>query len=101
MIGGAMDTRNQDELIGRLYRHKAADRKRLAFVNAELDDIAGLFKKAAAQLEAMLAHQPFHLDPVLSRINIDHILHLLAERRDLQRRIDEANEQLRKLGVQV
>lgn len=94
-----MSTHNQDELIGRIYRHKTADRQRLSFIDAELSSAACVMKKASSQLEALLANQPSEIDSVLSRIHIDGILKLLAERNQLKRRIAEANERLRSLGV--
>ncbi|MBV8550558.1 MAG: hypothetical protein JOY54_04605 [Acidobacteriaceae bacterium] len=94
-----MNSHNQDELIGRIYRHKAAHRQRLSFIDAELSNAASLLKKASSQMEALLAREPSKIDSVLSRIDIDEILKLLAERAQLQRRIADANEQLQKLGV--
>ena len=94
-----MSSHQQDELIGRIYRYKTADRNRLSFIDAELSTAACLFKKASSQMEALLARQPSEIDSVLSRIDVDRILQLLAERAQIQRRIAEANEQLRGLGV--
>jgi hypothetical protein len=94
-----MDTSDKDELIGRIYRHKSDARKRLAFIEAELSDAAQLFKKAASQLECLLARERSELEPVLSRLNIDQILKLVAEREQILRRLADANEQLRRLGV--
>ena len=94
-----MSTHQQDELIGRIYRHKTADRQRLSFIDAELSATACLFKKASSQLEALLSKQPSEIDSVLSRIDVDAVLRLLAERTQLQKRIADANDQLRNLGV--
>lgn len=94
-----MDPADKDELIGRIYRHKTEARKRLAFIEAELSDAAQLFKKAASQLECLLARERSELEPVLSRLNIDQILKLVAEREQIFRRLADANEQLRRLGV--
>jgi uncharacterized protein YPO0396 len=96
-----MNTHRQDELIGRIHRHQTEDRKRLAFVEAELSDAAQLFKKAASQLECLLARQRSELEPVLSRLNIDRVLKLLAEREQICRRLADANEELRRLGVRA
>jgi uncharacterized protein YPO0396 len=96
-----MDTHQQDELIGRIYRHKTEDRKRLSAIDAELSEIATLFRKAGAQLEALLAKQRSELQPVLAKLNVDHVLRLLAEREQLHTRMAEANAQLRNLGVRV
>lgn len=89
----------RDEKIGRIYRHKTADRQRLSFLDAELSNAACLFKKVSSQLEALLARQPADVDSVLSRVNVDYLLRLLAERQQIERRIAEANEQLHNLGA--
>lgn len=94
-----MDSREQDEQIGRIYRHKTDHRKRLAFIDSELASFVNLFRKAGSQLEALLSKQPAELNSVLSQIDIDRILRLIAEREQLQRKISDANDQLRKLGV--
>jgi uncharacterized protein YPO0396 len=96
-----MNKHQQDELIGRIYRHKTEDRKRLAFIDAELSDAAQLFKKAAAQLECLLARERSELEPVLSKISIDQVLKLIAEREQIYRRLAQANQELRRLGVRV
>ena len=90
---------NKDEMIGRIYRDKTANRKRLAFVNSELAGIAVLLKKAGSQLDCLLANERSELTPVLSQLNIGHTLELLAEREQLNRRIHSANEELKRLGV--
>jgi len=96
-----MDNREQDEQIGRIYRHKTDHRKRLAFIDSELANFVNLFRKAASQLEALLAKEHSELNSVLSQIDVDHILRLIAEREQLHRKISDANDQLRKLGVPV
>jgi len=96
-----MSSREQDEQIGKIYRHKTDDRKRLAFIEAELGDTVNLLRKAASQLECLLARQPAELNSSLSQLNIDHVLRLIAEREQLQRKIAQANDQLRRLGVRV
>jgi hypothetical protein len=90
---------NKDEMIGRIYRAKTANRQRLAFVNSELSGIAGLFKKAHSQMECLLANERSELHSVLSQLNIDRTLQLLAEREKLTRDIHSANEELKRLGV--
>ena len=94
-----MTAHERDEKIGRIYRHKTADRQRLSFIDAELSNAACLFKKASSQLQALLDKQPSEIDSALSRIDVGQILRLLAERRQLERRIADANEQLRHLGA--
>jgi hypothetical protein len=94
-----MDTHNRDELIGRIYRHKAEYRKRLAFIDAELSDAVGLFKTAASQLQSLLAGERSDLEPVLSKLNVDGVLKLVAEREQICRRLAEANQRLKQLGV--
>jgi hypothetical protein len=89
----------KDEMIGRIYRDKTGNRKRLSFVNSELAGIAVLFKKASSQLECLLAHERSDLNSVLSQIDIGHTLELVAEREQLNRRIHSANEELKRLGV--
>jgi uncharacterized protein YPO0396 len=96
-----MDTHDQDELIGRIYRYKTEYRKRLAFIDAELSDAAQLFKKASSQLECLLAHERSELEPVLSKINVDRILKLVAEREQIYVRLADANDELKRLGVQT
>ena len=96
-----MNSGERDELIGRIYRYKTEGRKRLAFIDAELSDSAQLFKKAASQLECLLARQRSELEPVLSRLDIDRVLKLVAEREQIYQRLADANEQLRRLGVQA
>lgn len=94
-----MNTANKDEMIGRIYRAKTADRQRLAFINSELSGIAGLLRKASSQLECLLANERSELHSVLSQLNIGSTLQLLAEREQLTRNIDTANEELKRLGV--
>lgn len=94
-----MDNHRRDELIGRIYRHQTEARKRLAFLEAELSDAAQLFKKAGSQVEALLARERSELEPVLAKLNIDRILKLVAEREQICRRMAEANQELRRLGV--
>ena len=94
-----MNSANKDEMIGRIYRRKTARRQRLSFVNAELSSIAVLFKKAHSQLECLLGHERSDLNSVLSQINIERTLQLLAEREQLTREINSANEELKRLGV--
>jgi hypothetical protein len=96
-----MDTHPHEELIGRIYRHNTQHRKRLSFIDAELSDAAQLFKKAAAQLECLLARERSDLQPVLSKLDIDRVLKLLAEREQICRRLAEAQDQLRRLGVKA
>lgn len=96
-----MSNRPNDELIGRIYRHKTEYRKRLAFIDAELSDASQLFKKAAAQLESLLAHERAEVEPVLAKVNVDRILKLLAEREQIFDRLAQANQDLRRLGVQM
>jgi ABC-type transporter Mla subunit MlaD len=90
---------NKDEMIGRIYRAKTANRQRLAFVNSELNGIAGLLKKASSQLECLLANERSELHSVLSQLDINRTLQLLAEREKLNRDIHSANDELRRLGV--
>ena len=85
--------------IGRICRHKMADRRRLSFVDAELSNAACLFKKASSQREALLARRPSEVRSALSRIDVAHVLRLLAEPSQLETRIAEANEELRDLGA--
>ena len=97
----SMKTQQQDELIGRIYRYKTEYRKRLAFIDAELSDAAQIFKKASSQLESLLAHERSELEPVLSRISVDRILKLLAEREQIYLRLADLNDELKRLGVQL
>lgn len=94
-----MTGQERDEKIGRIYRHKTADRHRLSFIDAELSNAACLFKKASSQLEALLAGERSEIDSVLSRIDVNRLLELLAEREQIQRRIADANDELRELGA--
>jgi ABC-type transporter Mla subunit MlaD len=94
-----VSTANKDEMIGRVYRAKTANRQRLAFVNSELNAIALLFKKASSQLECLLANERSELNSVLSQLDINRTLQLLAEREKLNRDIHSANEELKRLGV--
>jgi outer membrane PBP1 activator LpoA protein len=94
-----MASQQQDEVIGKLYRCKDAERKRLALIDAELSTAAELLKTAATQLDKLLSKQPSEVQPALSRVDVNSILKLLAERQLLQRRIAEANEKLKALGV--
>ncbi len=96
-----MNNHPENERIGRIYRHKTEYRKRLSFIDAELSDASQLFKKAAAQLECLIAQERSEVEPVLAKVNVDRILKLLAERAQICERLSEANEQLRRLGVQV
>ena len=94
-----MNSPSKDEMIGRIYRTKTAHRQRLSFINSELSGIAVLFKKAHSQLECLLSHERSELHSVLSQISIEHTLQLLAEREQLMRQINSANEELKRLGV--
>jgi hypothetical protein len=94
-----MSTDNKDEMIGRIYRAKTANRQRLAFVNSQLSGIAVLFKKASSQLECLLGNERSELNSVLSQLDINRTLQLLAEREHLTREISSANEELKRLGV--
>ena len=94
-----MNTESRDEQIGRIYRYQIEARKRLAFIDAELSDAAQLFKKAASQLECLLARQRSEVESVLSKLSIDRVLKFLAEREQLYQRLADSNEQLRRLGV--
>lgn len=96
-----MNNHPENERIGRIYRHKTEYRKRLSFIDAELSDASQLFKKASAQLECLLAHERAEVEPVLSKVNVDRVLKLLAEREQIHDRLAEANRELRRLGVQV
>jgi len=90
---------NKDEMIGRIYRTKTGHRQRLAFVNSQLGEIAVLLKKAGTQIDCVLANERSELNSVLSQLNIDQTLQLLAEREQLLRNIHSANEELKRLGV--
>jgi hypothetical protein len=94
-----MDTHNRDELIGRIYRHKTEHRKRLAFIDAELSNAAELFKAASSQLQCLLAGERSELEPVLSKLDVNRVLRLVAEREQIYRRLAEADQQLRQMGV--
>jgi hypothetical protein len=94
-----MNPVNKDEMIGRIYRAKTGNRQRLAFVNSELSGIAVLLKKASSQLECVLANERAGLNSVLSQLDINHTLELIAEREQLTRDIQSANEELKRLGV--
>jgi hypothetical protein len=94
-----MDTHSKDEMIGRIYRKKTANRQRLAFINSELAGVAVLFKKASTQLDCLLANERSELHSVLSQLNVNRTLELLAEREQLTRDIQAANQELKRLGV--
>ncbi len=47
-----MNSREQDEQIGRIYRHKTDHRQRLTFIDAELGGIVNLRGKRQASLNA-------------------------------------------------
>lgn len=61
--------------------------------------MAVLFKKAHTQIECLLANERSELHSVLSQINVERTLQLLAEREQLMRQINSANEELKRLGV--
>ena len=92
-----MNADTKDEQIGRIYRAKMANRERLAFINSELSSISVLFKKASSQLDCLLANERSEVNSVLSQIDINHTLELLAEREQLIRRINSANQELKRL----
>lgn len=94
-----METHNREEMIGKIYRQQAEFRKAVSFIDAELSDAAGNFKKAATQIECLIADRPADVGPALSKINTDRILKILAERERLQRRLGDAREQLKRLGA--
>lgn len=86
-----------EEAIGKVLRHRDSDMQRLSFVNAELSQSARNLKTAASQLELLLDQKPSEVHSVLSRVNINHVLKLLAEREQLCNRIGEANAHLKRL----
>lgn len=94
-----MNEAHKDEMIGRIYRDKTVNRKRLALVNSELAGTVTLLKKASAQLDCLLANERSELHSVLSQLDVNRTLALLAEREQLNRKIHDANDELRKLGV--
>ncbi len=94
-----MSTPNKDEMIGRIYRAKTANRQRLAFINSELSRISVLLKKGSSQLECFLANENSELHSVLSQLDINRTLQLLSEHEQLTRDIHTANEELKRLGV--
>ena len=96
-----MNNHSENERIGRIYRHKTEYRKRLSFIDAELSEASQLFKKAASQLECLLARERSEVEPVLAKVNVDRVLKLLAEREQIYNRLSEANQELRRLGVQI
>ena len=96
-----MNTGQQADQIGRIYRQKKDHQKRLCFINAELGSTANVLRKAASQLEALLDSQPSELNSALSQLDVNHVLELLAEREQLQRKISHANETLRRFGIQA
>jgi hypothetical protein len=94
-----METQNRDELIGRIYRHKTEHRKRLAYIDAELRNAVELFQTAASQLQCLLAGERSDLEPALAKLDVNRVVKLVAEREQLYRRIADANQQLKQLGV--
>jgi hypothetical protein len=90
---------NRDELIGRIYRYKNEHRKRLAFIDAELSNAVGLFQTVASQLQSLLAGERSDLEPALAKLDVNRVVKLVAEREQLYRRIADANQQLKQLGV--
>ena len=94
-----MSTHSRDEQIGRIYRIKRTNRQRLSFINSELSSTSALLKKASSQLECLLANERSEINSVLSQIDTNRTLQLLAERQHLIQQINLANEELKKLGV--
>jgi len=94
-----MNAQDRDEMIGRILRQQTEDRKAVAFVDAELSDAANSFKKAATQIECLISRQPADVGSALSRINMERILNRLAQREQLQRKLETADEHLRRLGT--
>ncbi len=94
-----MNSPQHEEAVGKLYRQRDADSKRLSFIKAELSDAAVCLKTAASQIEALLSSQRSEVQPAIANIDMHRILRLLAEHEQLQRRMAEANQQLRRLGV--
>lgn len=88
---------SRDEIIGRIYRQRAEDRKAIAFIDAELSDAANAFRTAATQIECLISQQASDAGPALARIHMDRILRRVAERERLQRRLADAEEQLKRL----
>jgi hypothetical protein len=96
-----MNSPEPEEAIGKIYRCRDADVKRISFINAELSDAARCLKTVASQLEALLNDQRSEVQPAIAKIDINGILKLLAERYQLLRRVAEANRQLRHLGASL
>jgi hypothetical protein len=94
-----MSTEDRDEMIGRILRQQTEDRKAIAFIDAELSDAANSFKKAATQIECLISRESSDVGSALSRINMDKIFNRLAQREQLQRRLETANEHLKRLGA--
>jgi hypothetical protein len=95
-----MNSPQHEEAVGKLYRQRDADSKRLSFINAELSDAAACLKTVANQIEALLSNRQSGVQPAIAKVDIHRILKLLAEHAQLQRHIAEANGELRRLGVQ-
>jgi hypothetical protein len=86
--------------VGRLLRHRETDAKRLSFINAELSQAVVALKTACSQLTALLDRHPSDVHSALSRVDVNYILKLLAEREHVCRRIAAADGELRRLNLQ-
>jgi len=85
---------------GKLIREERDAHERRAFLDAELSDTATAFRRAATQIECLLADSRSSLSPALSKINMKHILAVLAEREVLQRKISAAHTELQRLRAE-
>ena len=85
---------------GKLLREERGAHERRAYVDAELSDAATLFRKAATQVESLLADERSTATSALSKINMAHILSMIAERDVLQRKIAAAHAELQRMHAQ-
>jgi hypothetical protein len=90
----------RDLAVGKLIREERDAHERRAYLDAELSDAATAFRRAATQIECLLADNRSCVSPAMSKINMKHIVALLAEREVLQRKIHAAHAELQRLRAE-
>jgi hypothetical protein len=90
-------TENREQTIGKLMRDMRDAKQRRDIVDAELSQFAGTLRTAATQIEALLVGQRCCTGSPLSRLDMDRVMQLLADREALQRKIGGMQDELKRL----
>ncbi len=88
---------NRDEAIGKVLRDSHDWRHQRDLIDAELSRAVIHLRTAATQIEMLIAGERCSTGSPLSHIDMQRLLHLLAEREKVQRKISSAQDELRRL----